>query len=98
MDDDELLQLISEHKTISKTVDDYDGRKSTSLTTAARLADFLGAEMVKDKGLNCNLVISRLPLGAPVTERAIPVSIFICEPSMRKYLLRKWLKHTTLDC
>ncbi len=42
-----------------------DRRKSTSLTTAARLADFLGAEMVKDKGLNCNLIISRLPAGAP---------------------------------
>lgn len=65
MDDGELLQLISERKTISKTVEDYEGRKSTSLTTAARLADFLGAEMVKDKGLNCNLIISRLPAGAP---------------------------------
>lgn len=42
MDDQELLELISERKTISKTVDDYDGRKSTSLTTAGRLADFLG--------------------------------------------------------
>ena len=68
--------LISERKTISKTLEDYDGRKATSLTTASRLADFLGQEMVKDKGLNCNLVISRLPAGAPVTERAIPVAIF----------------------
>lgn len=32
--------------------------------------------MVKDKGLNCNLIISRYPTGAPVTERAIPVAIF----------------------
>ena len=46
MDDSELLELISERKTISKTVEDYEGRKSTSLTTAARLADFLGADMV----------------------------------------------------
>jgi hypothetical protein len=72
MDDEELMELISERKTISKTIDDYEGRKATSLTTAGRLADFLGAEMVKDKGLNCNLIISRLPAGAPVTERAIP--------------------------
>jgi len=72
MDDEELMELISEKKTISKTIDDYEGRKATSLTTAGRLADFLGAEMVKDKGLNCNLIISRLPAGAPVTERAIP--------------------------
>lgn len=98
MDDSELLELISEHKTISKTVDDYEGRKSTSLTTAARLADFLGADMVKDKGLNCNLIISRLPAGAPVTERAIPVAIFSCEPTIRRYFLRKWLKDSSLDC
>jgi DNA polymerase epsilon subunit 1 len=98
MDDDELLHLISEKKTISKTVEEYEGRKSTSLTTAGRLADFLGADMIKDKGLNCNLVISRLPLGAPTTERAIPVAIFSCEPSMKRFFLRKWLKDNTLDC
>ena len=98
MQDDELLELISERKTISKTVEDYEGRKSTSLTTAARLADFLGAEMVKDKGLNCNLIISRLPAGAPVTERALPVAIFSCEPAIRKYFLRKWLRDSSLDC
>lgn len=98
MDDTELLELISERKTISKTVEDYEGRKSTSLTTASRLADFLGAEMVRDKGLNCNLIISRLPAGAPVTERAIPVAIFSCEPTIRKYFLRKWLKDASLDC
>jgi DNA polymerase epsilon subunit 1 len=98
MDDTELLELISERKTISKTVEEYEGRKSTSLTTAARLADFLGADMVRDKGLNCNLIISRLPAGAPVTERAIPVAIFSCEPTIKKYFLRKWLKDSALDC
>lgn len=98
MDDDDLLELISEKKTISKTVEDYDGRKSTSLTTAGRLADFLGADMIKDKGLNCKLVISRLPADAPVTDRAIPVAIFSCELPMRRFFLRKWLKDNTLTC
>eukprot|EP01039_Chlorochromonas_danica_P000441 gene441-475_t len=98
MNDEELLELISERKTISKTVEDYDGRKSTSLTTAGRLADFLGAEMVQDKGLNCNLIISRLPAGAPVTDRAIPVAIFSCDHNIRRYFLRKWLKDSSLDC
>lgn len=97
MDDEELMELISEKKTISKTVDDYEGRKSTSLTTAGRLADFLGAEMTKDKGLNCKLVISRYPEGAPVTDRAIPVAIFSCEPAMRRYFLRKWLKDNNIN-
>jgi DNA polymerase epsilon subunit 1 len=98
MDDDELLELISERKTISKTLEDYEGRKATSLTTAARLADFLGSEMVKDKGLNCNLIISRLPAGAPVTERAIPVTIFSAEPHVKVHYLRKWLKNHSLEC
>lgn len=78
MDDTELMELISERKTISKTLQEYDG-KSTSITTARRLSDFLGMEMVKDKGLNCNLIIARLPHGAPVTDRAIPVAIFSAE-------------------
>ena len=96
INDDELLGYISERKTISKTVDEYDG-KSTSLTTAGRLADFLGPEMLKDKGLNCNLLISRLPAGAPTTERAIPIAIFSAEPSVRRHFLRKWLKDPGLD-
>jgi DNA polymerase elongation subunit (family B) len=98
MDDDELLQLISERKTISKTLEDYGNRKATSLTSAARLADFLGAEMVKDKGLNCNLIISRFPLGDPVAERAIPVVIFSADESIRRYYLRKWLKDPSFEC
>lgn len=98
MDDLELLDLISEKKTISKTLDDYEGRKATSLTTAGRLADFLGSEMVKDKGLNCKLIISKYPLGAPTTDRAIPVAIFSADIATRQYYLRKWLKAPALDC
>jgi len=75
MDDDELLEMISEKKTISKTLEEYEDRKATSLTTARRLADFLGEATVKDKGLSCNLILSKYPLGTPVTERAVPVDI-----------------------
>lgn len=57
-------------------VSDYEGRKITSLTTAYRLADFLGQEMIADKGLNCRLVIANRPHGAPTTDRAIPTAIF----------------------
>ncbi len=53
--------------------------------------------MVKDKGLNASLVISRLPLGAPVTDRAIPVAIFTAEQSVKRHYLRKWLKDPQLD-
>jgi DNA polymerase epsilon subunit 1 len=97
MNDEELMEYISERKTISKTFDEYGGRKATSLTTASRLGDFLGLEMLKDKGLNCQLVISRLPHGAPVTERAVPVAIFSAEPAIKRHWLRKWLKEPTIN-
>jgi hypothetical protein len=32
------------------TITTITGRKATSLSAASRIADFLGAEMVKDKG------------------------------------------------
>ncbi|CAM9417330.1 unnamed protein product, partial [Heterosigma akashiwo] len=35
--------------------------EGTALTSAKRLADFLGDEMVKDAGLNCKLIISIMP-------------------------------------
>ena len=58
---------------------------------------FLGDQMVKDAGLNCQYVISKKPAGAPVTERAIPLAIFQAEPSVKKHFLRKWLRSATLD-
>ena len=98
VDKEELLELISEKKTISKTVQEYEGRRATSLTTAQRLADFLGSETVKDKGLSCNLIISRYPSGAPIADRAIPVAIFSADLTVRNYYLRKWLKEPELLC
>ena len=53
--------------------------------------------MVKDAGLSCRFVISKKPEGAPVTERAIPLTIFQAESSVRKFYLRKWLKSPSLD-
>jgi DNA polymerase epsilon subunit 1 len=92
VDDDELLELISENKTISGLVSDYGAQKITSLTTAARLADYLGGEMLLDKGLNCRLVIANRPFGAPVTDRAIPTLIFKAEKAVQTFWLKKWLK------
>lgn len=47
---------------------------------------------MKDKGLNCRMIISNRPHGAPVTERAIPTVIFAAETAVKKHFLRKWLK------
>ncbi len=92
MPDYELFDLIAEKRTMSRSLEDYGEQKSTSISTAKRLAEFLGDEMVKDKGLNCRYIISKKPEGVPVSERAVPLAIFQAEPSVCKHYLKKWLK------
>ncbi|XP_026280416.1 DNA polymerase epsilon catalytic subunit 1 [Frankliniella occidentalis] len=94
--DSELFDLISENRSMSKKLSEYGGQKSTSISTAKRLAEFLGDQMVKDAGLACKFIISRKPEGSPVTERAIPLAIFQSEPSVKRHFLRKWLKDTSI--
>ncbi|GAA97490.1 uncharacterized protein L969DRAFT_83792 [Mixia osmundae IAM 14324] len=96
LSDAELIDLIAENRSMSKTLAEYAGQKSTSISTAKRLAEFLGDQMVKDKGLACKFIVSAKPNGAPVTERAVPVAIFTAEPSVRQHFLRKWLKDNSL--
>ncbi|KAK0098900.1 hypothetical protein PV326_000061 [Microctonus aethiopoides] len=95
--DSELFELISENKSMSKKLEDYGGQKSTSISTAKRLAEFLGDQMVKDAGLACKYIISKKPHGAPVTERAIPLAIFQSEPTITRHYLRKWLKDSSMQ-
>ncbi|BFZ25729.1 hypothetical protein BsWGS_28768 [Bradybaena similaris] len=92
MPDSELFELIAENRSMSRKLDDYGNQKSTSISTAKRLAEFLGDQMVKDTGLACRFVISKKPEGSPVTERAIPLAIFQAEPTVRRHYLKKWLK------
>lgn len=49
--DEELIELISESSTMSKSVDDYAGRKSNAITTSKRLSSVLGDSKLKDKGV-----------------------------------------------
>uniref|UniRef100_A0AAY5EBJ6 DNA polymerase epsilon catalytic subunit n=1 Tax=Electrophorus electricus TaxID=8005 RepID=A0AAY5EBJ6_ELEEL len=97
MPDAELFELIAENRSMSRKLEDYGEQKSTSISTAKRLAEFLGDQMVKDAGLSCRYVISRKPEGSPVTERAIPLAIFQAEAGVKKHFLRKWLKMPSLQ-
>lgn len=72
-------------------------QKAAAITVGKRMAEFLGAETVKGAGLNCSFVISRKPIGTPVTERAIPTSIFETEDEVKARFLRKWLKDPEAD-
>lgn len=96
MPDDELFELISEKRSMSKKLEEYGAQKSTSISTAKRLAEFLGDQMIKDVGLQCKYIISEKPNGAPVTERAIPMAIFQSEPSVRRHFMRRWLKDSNM--
>jgi DNA polymerase epsilon subunit 1 len=97
LETDELFDLISENRNMSRQLEDYGDQKGTSQTTARRIGEFLGAEVIKDKGLNCKFIIAERPHGAQVTERAIPTAIFKAEPAVMNHFLRKWLKSPQME-
>ncbi|SCU96753.1 LADA_0H02564g1_1 [Lachancea dasiensis] len=97
LEDEDLIELICENRSMSKTLKEYEGQKSTSITTAKRLGEFLGEEMVKDKGLQCKYIISSRPMNTPVTERAIPVAIFSADLALKRSFLRRWLGDSSLE-
>lgn len=96
LEDEDLIELICENRSMSKKLSEYGNQKSTSITTAKRLGEFLGEEMVKDAGLACKYVIAQKPIGSPVTERAIPTTIFSSETDVKSKYLRRWLRDPSL--
>ncbi|KDD76144.1 B-family DNA polymerase, partial [Helicosporidium sp. ATCC 50920] len=88
--DAELVDLISETCVMSKTLEEYEGRKSCAVTCATRLSHFLGDSRIKDKGLVCHYLVARSPADAPTSERAIPVAIFSTEPAVARTFLARW--------
>lgn len=94
--DEELIDLIAENKSMSKMLSEYGSQKSTAITTARRLAEILGQQVVKDKGLACKFIVSAKPYGAPVTDRAVPVAIFNAEQPVKEHFLRRFLKDSSI--
>ena len=95
--EEELVTLVAEKRTMSKSLAEYGTQKSTSITTARRLSEFLGDQMVKDKGLCCNFFISQHPRDAPVTERAIPLAIYQAPKTIKERFIKKWSKDYQLS-
>ena len=62
------------------------------MTTAKRLAELLGDQVVQSEGLKCAYIVANKPYGGSVTERAVPVSIFLTDMATRRHFLSKWLK------
>ena len=93
LDDESLIACISESSSMARRLVDYPkDQKSLAITTAKRLADFLGDDMLKDNGLKCMYVIAKKPEGLPVTQRAVPLQIFQAEEKVRIYWIRRWLQ------
>jgi len=100
IDDSELIDYIVEERILGKSLKEYGEQKSTAITCARRIAEFVGNEMVKDKGLVVKFIIAKKPFGAKVTERAIPTAIFEVEDALKKTYIKRWLKdagHTDFD-
>lgn len=97
LDDEELIDYICESRVLSKSLAEYDNQKGVAITAAKRMSEFLGEEIVQGKGLNCSFIISRKPVGSPVNERSIPISIFSTDESVKKKFLKKWLKENELN-
>jgi DNA polymerase epsilon subunit 1 len=98
LEDDELLDLMSESSTMSKNLSEYGGRKSPAATTAKRLSELLGEGILQGKGLKCQYIISKLPRDAPIAARAIPVLLF--QSSRVEEILgglRRWCGDLTLN-
>jgi len=95
--DEEVVYLIGEKKSMSKSVDAAGDQKSKAATAARRLAEILGDAILKDSGLSVDLVLANRPAAASATERAIPIKIFSCEHNVKKGYLRRWLGDRALE-
>ena len=51
MPDSELFDLISENRSMSRKLEDYGGQKSTSISTAKRLAEVSWKVTIKNTSL-----------------------------------------------
>lgn len=62
-----------------------------AVTAAKRLSEFLGSNCIRGKGICCYYIISEKPIGSPVTDRAIPTSIFEADEAVQRQFLNRWL-------
>ncbi|MES1901878.1 MAG: hypothetical protein MHPSP_000053 [Paramarteilia canceri] len=91
LDDNDLFDLIAESKNMSRSFSDYGSQKTTAITTAKRLSEIIGPEILVGGGLVCKYIITKDPVGYPVTQRAVPVLIFHTPIQIKLKLLTKWL-------
>jgi len=79
MSDEDLVELISEATTMSKSLEEYGSRKSCPTTCAARLGAFIGGDLLKDKGVKAGwlFIISSLFLLLLLNLHPFPIALFV---------------------
>lgn len=100
MSDEKILELLVEQNNMSKPLDEYiaAAQKSCAITCAIRMQEFLGSDIVRDKGLAAMYVVAQKPVDAQVTARAVPIQIFEFKNDIvRRKLLRKWTQCSDED-
>ncbi|EPR78048.1 DNA polymerase epsilon, partial [Spraguea lophii 42_110] len=90
--DDEIFHMFSESKNMSKTFYEYEGRKTLSTVTLKKLSDIIGDEILNERNIKCEFIISKYPFDEPVANRTIPTIVFSVEEEIRKKILKKWIK------
>eukprot|EP00924_Labyrinthula_sp_SR-Ha-C_P002487 maker-scaffold_16-snap-gene-6.20-mRNA-1 protein AED:0.04 eAED:0.04 QI:0/0/0/1/1/1/3/0/2111 len=88
--DAEILDLLAEDRSLSKSLKEYGQQKSNNITAATRLTEFLRLEESDSSGLNCKLIIAKEPVGFATSARAIPCAIFSADPNIRETYIKKW--------
>lgn len=95
--DEDIFEQLSENKNMSESLEKYGESRSTSITTAKRLGEFLGEDMIRGKGQNCRFIISKYPINSPISDRAIPVAIFSSDENVQRYYLTRWQKDPSVQ-
>jgi DNA polymerase epsilon subunit 1 len=91
LSEEELVELIAENRSMSKTLAEYADVHQYG-APVGRVYGRSDGENIK-----VSFIISQKPIGAPVTERAVPVAILSAEESVKRMYPRKWLKDTGLS-
>lgn len=73
---------------MGKNISEYEIERSTSITCAKRLEEFLGEDnKSSEQGLSLRFIVSRFPQNASVSDRVIPTVIFYAEEIVKKKFL-----------
>lgn len=88
IDDETIFDLFCESRSMSKDITEYCDKKSNILSTARKLAEILGDDVLEEK-LKCEFIVSKYPDCESTADRVLPVIVF--KSKDKQMFLEKWL-------